>query len=66
MRLIHTFHKSSGISAKVFYSADREKYTVRFYVGAENFVTLNNFTHNRGHALDTAELILSKTEEITQ
>jgi hypothetical protein len=66
MRLIHTFHKSSGITARVFHSAEYEKYTVRLYVGTENFVTLNKFTNNRGHALDTAELILSKTEEITQ
>jgi hypothetical protein len=66
MRLIHTFHKSSGISARVFHSAEYEEFIVRFYDGKEHFADLDYFTDNREDALATARLQLSEMDMITE
>jgi hypothetical protein len=66
MRLIHTFHKSSGITAKVFFSAEYEEFTVRFYDGKEHFADLDYFTDHRDDALATARVQLSEMDMITE
>jgi hypothetical protein len=66
MRLIHTFHKSSGITAKVFHSAEYEEFIVRFYDGKEHLADLDYFTDNREDALATARIQLSEMDMITE
>jgi hypothetical protein len=66
MRLIHTFHKSSGVIARVFHSAEYEEYTVRFYDGKEHVVDMDYFTDNREDALVTARDQLSEMDIITE
>jgi hypothetical protein len=66
MRLIHTFHKSSGITARVFHSAEYEEYTVRFYVGKDHLADLDYFTDEREDALCTARVQLKEIDWLTE
>jgi hypothetical protein len=66
MRLIHTFHKSSGISAKIFFTTGYEDFNVRFYVGKHHLDNLDYFTDNREDALTTARVQLSEMDMITE
>jgi hypothetical protein len=66
MRLIHTFHKSSGVTARVFHSAEYEEFTVRFYVGKDQLVDLDYFTDEREDALFTARVQLSGMEMLAE
>jgi hypothetical protein len=66
MRLIHTFHKSSGITAKVFFSEEYEEFTVRFYVGKDHLPNMDNVTDNREEALNDARVLLSEMDMITE
>jgi hypothetical protein len=80
MRLIHTFHKSSGITARVFFSVHEssgitagvffseecKEFTVRFYDGKEHVVNMDYFTDNREDALYTARIQLSEMDMITE
>jgi hypothetical protein len=66
MRLIHTFHKSSGVTARVFHSAEYEEFTVRFYDGKEHIVDMDYFTDNREDALHVARVQLSEIDWLTE
>ena len=66
MRLINTFHKSSGITARVFYSAEYEEFIVRFYDGKEHCTTMDYLTNDSEDASATARVQLSKMDMITE
>jgi hypothetical protein len=66
MRLIHTFHKSSGITARVFHSAEYEEFIVRFYDGKDHIVNLDYFTDKREDALSTARIQLKEIDWLTE
>jgi hypothetical protein len=66
MRLIHTFHKSSGVTARVFHSAEYEEFIVRFYDGKEHVVNMDYFTDNREDALVTARIQLKEIDWLTE
>jgi hypothetical protein len=66
MRLIHTYHKSSGVTARVFHSAEYEEFIVRFYDGKEHFADLDYISLQREDALLVARVQLSEMDEITE
>jgi hypothetical protein len=66
MRLIHIFHKSSGVIARVFHSAEYEEFTLRFYVGKDHLADLDYFTDNREDALATARVQLKEIDWLTE
>jgi hypothetical protein len=66
MRLIHTFHKSSGVTARVFHSAEYEEFIVRFYDGKEHVVDLDYFTDEREDALHVARVQLKEIDWLTE
>jgi hypothetical protein len=66
MRLIHTFHKSSGVTAKVFFSAEYQEFSVHFYAGKEHLVDMDYFTDEREDALYNARVQLSEMDMITE
>jgi hypothetical protein len=66
MRLIRTFFNSSGIIAKIFFSADREEYAVRFYDGKRHLVDLDYSTNDRKDALYVAQVQISEIDWLTE
>jgi hypothetical protein len=66
MRLIHTFHKSSGVIARVFFSAEYQEFSVHFYVGKEHLVDLDYFTDEREDALYNARIQLSGMDMLAE
>jgi hypothetical protein len=66
MRLIHTFHKSSGVIARVFHSAEYEEFIVRFYHGKEHVFDMDYMSFQREDALLVARVQLSEMDMITE
>ena len=66
MRLINTMHKSNGNTAKTYYDADLEEYTVKFYDGKQHRKDSDYFTDDKQDALETAELQLMVEDETVE